>query len=771
MNIRNFITGKNAFIVVSTMLAAYLLLILTVINLGQNKLKEAKHKELQFQVEHYAESLSNYFSNTQRKVNTVANDKAISTFFSNKTSGMSRAYGLGASLFNVKKLLKNLTSNNDQSNPLLFSRMSLLTLNGTIIADSKDKSTFSSEHVDILTLKQQQQKILIDDSQTPLSIRISTTIYLHKKPIALLISELNTSTIIEQLNSPEYQTNSSRIELSSSDGQLLAWDSLASLHKESYTHKNSERRNLYFLQEDIKSSPFVLKAWFENQNRHDLFTSKWFALAISLLAIPVFLGIYYLIHTERKNILLQSEISNSKKQREVLSLHNIKLEEEISKRKLSEEKLAYQATHDTLTGLANRSYSLQRLSYAIDCCQRSHNKVLILYIDLDNFKQINDTLGHAAGDIILQQTSERLANAVRKTDTVARLSGDEFMLIIPDLEDQQQATGLAVKILSLFDQPFEMDEHPFHTSTSIGLALYPDDGDDPATLLKSADMALYRVKDTGRNNFSFYETKMNDELKRKVAINRRLREAIKNNTLEMYYQPLVDLNTKKIIGAEALMRWIDEELGFVPPDEFIALAEKNDLIGQLGSFALNQAAQQAAEWQAITPLQIAVNFSSVQFRDCEALLKEIQQVLKITGLPAEKLDVEVTESLLINQENELFEMLETLRAMEIQLSIDDFGTGYSALSYLKKFSFTKLKIDRAFVMNLNESSADQSLVRAIVAMAKALNLKIVAEGIEEKEQMQFLENLNCEYGQGYLFSKPVTASEFEKLLYAQQENT
>ena len=764
MNIRNFIAGKNAFIVVSTMLAAYLLLVLIIINLGQNKLKEAKHKELQFQVEHYSELLSNYFSNTQRKMNTVTNDKAISTFFFNKTSGMSMAYGLGASLFNVEALLKNLTTKNVQDNSLLFSRMSLLTLNGKIIADSKDKPAFNSEHIDILALKQQQQKILIDDSQNPLSIRISTTIYFHKKPIALLISELNTATMIEQLNSPKHQVLASRIALSSSEGQLLVWDSLIS------PNKNSEQRNLYFLQEDIKDSPFVLKAWFEHQNKHDLFTSKWFALAIALLAVPVFLGIYYLIHAERKNILLQSEVLNSKHQREVLSLHNIKLEKEISKRKLSEEKLAYQATHDTLTGLANRSYSLQRLSYAIDSCQRSHKKVLILYIDLDNFKQINDTLGHAAGDIILQQTSERLVNAVRKTDTVARLSGDEFMLIIPDLEDQQQATGLAVKILSLFDQPFEMNEHPFHTSTSIGLALYPDDGDDPETLLKSADMALYRVKDTGRNNFSFYETKMNDELKRKVAINRRLREAIKNNTLEMYYQPLVDLNTKKIIGAEALMRWIDEELGFVPPDEFIALAEKNDLIGQLGSFALNQAAQQAAEWQTIIPLQIAVNFSSVQFRNCEALLKEIQQVLKETGLPAEKLDVEVTESLLINQEDELFEMLETLRALGIQLSIDDFGTGYSALSYLKKFSFTKLKIDRAFVMNLNESTADQSLVRAIVAMAKALNLKIVAEGIEETEQMQFLKDLNCEYGQGYLFSKPVTASEFEKLLYAQQEN-
>jgi diguanylate cyclase (GGDEF)-like protein len=513
-----------------------------------------------------------------------------------------------------------------------------------------------------------------------------------------------------------------------------------------------------------------LDTWFRTIGGNDLFTSKWFVAIISLLAVPVFFSLYYLFFIERKNTLLQTQIYNSKKRRKALSVHNAQLEEEVKKRKLSEEKLAYQTLHDALTSLPNRGYSIQKLNHAIEICSRDQKKVLVMYIDLDNFKQVNDTLGHAAGDMLLQETSQRLQNSLRKTDTVSRLNGDEFMVIINDLKDSQEACSLANKIIHLFDQPFNLNGHDFQTTCSIGLSLFPDDADDAETLLKKADMALYQVKANGRNNFNFYEPKMNDEVKRKIAINLRLREAIKNNNLEMYYQPLIDLKTHKIIGAEALMRWTDDELGFVPPDEFIAQAEKSNLIEKLGSFALATAAKQGAEWQKICPLQIAVNFSSMQFRNCAALLEEIKYVLSTTNLPASKLDIELTESILINQDNQLYSALKTLRDMGVEISIDDFGTGYSALSYLQKYSFTKLKIDRSFIIDLATCKAEQSLVTAIVAMAKALNLQIVAEGIEDAEQLHFLSQLGCEYGQGYLFSKPVPAIEFEKLLYAQLKN-
>lgn len=762
--------SKNTFIIASIMLAGYLLLILTVINIGQKKLEEAKHNELHLKVEHYAELLGNYFDLSRSNLNVISIDKTMVTFFANKNAGMSMTYGLGASLFNVKKLLnQQVHSHTNKLNPI-FSHMTLLAIDGSIIADSEketNKLKFNSFNLDLLALSTMDQKILIDQYQNELNIRLSTTIYFNKQPIAILIAEFNKAHIISLLTAQEYEGSGSHITLRSQYGDLFIWDSIGHEGQADSDYLHNDLMHSFNIEEEIVDTPFVLETWFESVNSNDLFTSKWFVVAISLLAIPVFLSLYYLFYIDRKNTLLNTQITHSSKRRRELSRHNELLEEEVKKRKKSEEKLAYQATHDSLTGLPNRSYSLQKLNYAIDCCERSKKKVLLMYIDLDNFKQINDTLGHAAGDVILQETSKRLLHALRKTDTVARLSGDEFMVVIHELEASEQATQLAWKILHLFDKPFQMEKHLLHTSASIGLAMYPDDANSAEILLKSADMALYKVKDNGRNNFSFYESKMNDEVNRKVAINIRLREALKEKTLEMYYQPLIDLKTQKIIGAEALMRWTDSELGFVPPDEFIAIAEKNNLIEQLGSFALRTAAHQAAQWQAITPLQMAVNFSSVQFRNCKKLLAEIQQVLLETGLPANKLDVEVTESLLINQEGELFEMLKSLRTLGVELSIDDFGTGYSALSYLQKFSFTKLKIDRAFIMNVTKNKADQSLVTAIIAMAKALNLKVVAEGIEENEQGKFLIDLHCEYGQGYLFSPPIPANKFEALLREQ----
>ena len=767
---RPWFTSKNAIVIASIMLLGYLLLILTVTNIGQKKLEEARYNELHLKVDHYAELLSNYFDLAKRNLTIISTDKTVITYFANKNSGMSITYGLGASLFNVKNLLqKQVQQQNEKLNPI-FSRISLLALDGSIIADSDDSDdnkAFNDTDINLLALKDIDQKILIDDSQKEILIRLTTTIYFNYHPIAVLIADFDKSVIISLVTAQEYEGSGSHITLQSEYGDLFIWDSLDHSEDDNNKHSHGDLHHSFNLKSEVIGTPFVLETWFESINNADLFTSKWFVLVISLLAIPVFLSLYYLFYIDRKNTRLNAQITNSTKRREELLVHNELLEKEIIKRKCSEEKLAYQATHDSLTGLPNRSYSLQKLNYAIDCCERSNKKVLLMYIDLDNFKQINDTLGHAAGDIILQETSKRLLHALRKTDTVARLSGDEFMVVIHELEDSEQATQLAWKILRLFDKPFQMDKHLLHTSASIGLAMYPNDADSAEMLLKSADMALYKVKDNGRNNFSFYESKMNDEVNRKVAINIRLHEAIKEKTLEMYYQPLIDLKTQKIMGAEALMRWTDSELGFVPPDEFIAIAEKNNLIEQLGSFALRTAAHQAAQWQAITPLQIAVNFSSMQFRNCEKLLTEIQEVLLETGLPANKLDVEVTESLLINQEGELFDMLKSLRNMGVELSIDDFGTGYSALSYLQKFSFTKLKIDRAFIMNITKNKADQSLVTAIIAMAKALNLKVVAEGIEEKEQGQFLIDIHCEYGQGYLFSPPMPANKFEALLREQ----
>jgi len=774
MNLSKLINSKIALISVGVVLAGYLILVFTVISLGQGRLKESQHNEFELKIDHYANTLSYFFNVSQENMQVLSNDKTLSTFFHNSTSGMSMTYGLSASLFKLESLIDQITTERKVADIPIFKRLSLINLDGSIILDNinnLDKNTvtnnlappFDLSLINIETLIEKPYRINIKSLNGRPSIKLLQLVLINDNPIAVIVAELNNAVIIQQLTSQEHLGRASRLELSSDAGNLFIWNSMKDTN-EPKAGKYIDISDQIFLEVPIKSTPLTLIAWHKIEGERSLFTSHWFVLIISLLIIPLFWGLYYLVRIDHNNTILQTEVNASHIQQQQLSMHNYQLQKEINKRRASEKTLEYQATHDSLTGLANRNYSLKKLSYAIEVSKRNKTKILIMYIDLDNFKQINDTLGHSIGDQVLIESSKRLIESVRKTDTVARLGGDEFLIIFPELQNNEQASMLAMQILSRFEHPFEVHQQTLFSSTSIGLSIYPQDGDSPGHLLKSADMALYRVKDAGRNSFNFYNEAMNADVMRNVAIDRRLRYAIENKKLEMHYQPLVELKTGKIVGAEALMRWVDEELGFVPPDEFIIVAERNGLINTLGEFALTEACSKASQWQNISPLHIAVNFSSVQFRDCRSLLLQITDILKKTNLPSSKLEVEVTESLLINQGEELNDMLTELRNLNIQLSIDDFGTGYSALSYLQKYAFSKLKIDRAFVMNLEKNEADQSLVTAIIAMAKALNMKVVAEGIEEQEQIDFLKQLDCEYGQGYLFSKALPAPEFEKLL-------
>lgn len=794
MILSKFISSKTAIISAGIVLAGYIILVLVIINLGQGKLQDSQYNELQLKVNHYADTFSYFFEVSQDNMQVLSQDQPMITFFHNRRSGLSMFDGLGKSLFKLEALIEQFSVQRKINNTPIFNNISLINLNGSAIINNTD-GPFYLGSINIEKLIKDDHSIHIEPLKNNINIKLLQLVYLNDEPIAFISAEISNTVIVQQLTAHEHSNSASHLELSSDIGNLFIWDSLKldHSHNKAQQHKNLAEQNkqngtaghsnipgysnvtdhdiidhsyLLFLEKSIKNTPLRLIAWYEPVNNQNLFTSRWFIVAISLLAIPVIWGIYFLIRIDHNNTVLQTEINLSHQQQQDLAIHNYQLEKEISKRKASEKTLQYQASHDSLTGLVNRDYSLKRLAYVIETSKRNHTKILLMYIDLDNFKLINDTLGHSAGDQVLIESSKRLLSSLRKTDTISRLGGDEFLLILPDIENNQHAIHLAAKILALFEQPFQIQGQVFFSSTSIGLSVYPHDGNTPETLLKCADMALYRVKDSGRNSFSFYNEEMNSEMLRDVTINRRLRHAIENNKLEMYYQPLVDLQTGKIIGAEALMRWTDEELGFISPDEFIVVAEHNNLINQLGEFALSEACQQAAQWQIIAPIQIAVNFSSVQFRDCRALLEKIITTLDKAGLARSKLDVEVTESLLINQGNELFAMLAELCSLGIQLSIDDFGTGYSALSYLQKYSFNKLKIDRAFVMHIAESASDRSLVTAIIAMAKALNLKVVAEGIEEQAQADFLKHLGCEYGQGYLFSKPLPADDFEELLLA-----
>ncbi|HEY7865180.1 MAG TPA: EAL domain-containing protein [Psychromonas sp.] len=781
MLIKKCFSSKTAIILAGVVLSAYLILILAVTNLGQKRLKESQYNELQLKVTNYADTLGFFFEVNQDNINNIATDKTMSAFFANLASGMSMEYGLGSSLFNLNKLISNLARSGKINNIPIYERIALVDFSKSPIVDTnpgtalnisqipftemENNSPSETKHSSIIGVNTKMAKIIAVNSPAGLKIKILQTVYYQNKPSALLIAEINSNLLIQKLISQRQTNNESHMQLSTPIGDIQAWDSFTITDSHSYSVPlyNINYNNIY-IESPIRGTIFSLEGWFEPVSEQDIFTSGWFVLAISVLAFPVLMGLYYLMRINNANIILHTQVELSTKQQGILADQNAKLQSEVAKRKQSEQELAHRANYDSLTELPNRSYSQDRLTQAINRSQRDNTQILLMFIDLDNFKQINDTLGHDAGDQILKKTSERLVESVRHTDTVARLGGDEFLLIIPEITGQETAKNLASKILASFDQPFTIDNQEFFTSTSIGMSIYPQDGNTPDSLLKNADTALYRVKEAGRNGFSFYDPSMNHDVQRNLLLNGRLRQAISKNELVLYYQPIIDLKTRKIIAAEALMRWQDKDLGFISPEEFIPLAERNGLIHIIGERALEQACTQAAEWQSIAPVQIAVNFSCVQFRYSDELLIKIRKILKKSGLPANKLEIEVTESLLINQHDDLIKMLAELKAEGVQLSIDDFGTGYSALSYLQKFSFSTLKIDRAFISNMATNHADMSLVTAILAMARALKLKVIAEGIETDWQANFLEQQDCEYGQGYLFSRPVPAAEFKQLL-------
>ncbi len=421
------------------------------------------------------------------------------------------------------------------------------------------------------------------------------------------------------------------------------------------------------------------------------------------------------------------------------------------------------AHYDALTGLPNRLLFLDRLNQAIAQAHRNERLVGVMFLDLDRFKAINDSLGHAIGDLLLRGTAERLAHCVREDDTVARLGGDEFTVLLPEIRYIQDAATVAQKILDSLVQPFNLGEHEVFIGASIGIALYPFD-EQLDILLRNADIAMYHAKEHSGNSYLFYATEMNTANPKRLSLEGALRRALDRNEFVLHYQPQLDLASGRIVGAEALLRWRHPELGLIAPMEFIPLAEETGLIIPIGEWALRAACDQSRAWQAAghPPIRMAVNLSARQFHEAE-LVKTVTRALDNSGLDPRYLDLELTEGSLMQNTQTTTALLNALNAMGVQFSVDDFGTGYSSLSYLKRFPIDTLKIDRSFVRDSTTDPDDAAIVTAIIAMAHSLGIRTIAEGVETREQLQFLCKHRCEEIQGYLVSAPVPAAEFAKL--------
>jgi len=446
----------------------------------------------------------------------------------------------------------------------------------------------------------------------------------------------------------------------------------------------------------------------------------------------------------------------------VLVLHDV------TEARKAASRMIHLATHDPLTGLPNRALLYDRLQHALALAEREKKRLAVLFVDIDQFKNVNDTLGHEVGDRLLVQIAERFCRLIRRSDTLCRQGGDEFIVLLPEITADYGPAEVAHKLLTTLAALNRVDEFEVHVGGSIGIAVYPDNGRDADTLIKHADLAMYHVKAAGRNSFQFFSEAMTEGAARRLFLESGLRSAIDHGELQVHYQPKIDLASGRIVGAEALLRWQHPAIGVISPEQFIPVAEQSGLIRHIGSWVLREACMQNRNWQraGLPLLPISINLSPAQLHN-EDFLESVLGVLHELGLPQDSLEFEVTESISIHGKENAIGSLKTLKDMGVRLSIDDFGTGYSSLSYLKRLPVDTIKIDKSFVRDITTDRNDEAIIQAIISMAHTLRLNVIAEGVETQEQRDFLQRHGCDQMQGYFYSAPVPAAKFEEMLAAE----
>ncbi len=465
------------------------------------------------------------------------------------------------------------------------------------------------------------------------------------------------------------------------------------------------------------------------------------------------------------SIYLESRTISAIRDNEGTITNYIGIFSDISKQKKAEETIRHLAFYDPLTNLPNRALFRDRLKQAINQAERNKKLLAVLFLDLDRVKIINDTLGHDIGDRLLVGVARRLEECLREGDSIARLGGDEFIVLLPGVNQMDDVVKLTEKILGSLKPAFNLDGHELFITASVGISIYPHDGEDANTLLRNADSALYRAKGQGRNNYQLFTRGMETEVLEQLELTNSLRRALDRDEFVVYYQPQLNIESGEIVGIEALVRWQHPEFGVLPPKRFIHWAEDTGLIIPLGEWVLKQACEQNRKWQMAghPRLRVAVNLSALQFRQ-KNLVSTVEKVLADTNLPPDSLELELTETVIMENAGPSTSVPHSLRALGVRFSIDDFGTGYSSLSYLKRFPVNTLKMDRSFIQDLTTSTDDLAIATAVVTLGHGLNLTVLAEGVETEGQLETLKNLKCDRMQGFLFSEPIPASDFEEML-------
>ena len=750
------------------LLLSYVVLLLTLTTVGQQRLRESAATQQRYELEKTASALGYFFDERRRDVERLREDRALESFFSNVALGMSMEYGLSASLRSLERSIRRVVDKTNIDGWPVFERIVLLDNTAKALVDTEPDSAAVTPRLSESDEATRSVGIVVDRNGDDVTVSLHSR-YDHKgRPAGYIIAFIDHETAFRTLIPTGDEANDAVLVRMDREGPPLAALGPLSSSAPSLAGTSAAADGLLAYQHaavhvPIPGTPFELVRQRPANWVTDYLTSPWLTVSLGLLAVLVLAGATVIQHTRTQNLLLHAKIEEGKRQERILSEHNQQLEQEMHVRRQYEQRLLHQANFDQLTGLPNRTLAIDRLEQAMARGERTGAQTVVFYLDLDRFKNVNDTLGHQAGDQLLLQAAKRLAAVARSNDTVARLSGDEFLIIMADIESgasaEKAAERVAEAVQRSFAKPFTVEGQEFFVSVSIGVAVFPDDGTRAERLLQHADTALYQAKEEGRDTFRFFTPDMNRRAQQRAAIEGHLLHAVERDELSLVYQPIVSLRTGVPLAFEALIRWQNPVLGAVPPAVFIPLAEETGLIQDIGEWVLEHAAADLASWGAEPTLRLAVNVSSRQLRSPQRFLRAVESTLAQHAVKPAQLELEITERLLLADLPETTRALQELDRLGVRLSIDDFGTGYSSLGYVKRFPVDVLKIDRSFVSGILQNEDDAALVRAILALASALRIDVVAEGIESQAQAQLLDDNGCGFGQGFWFSVPLPAKD------------
>jgi diguanylate cyclase (GGDEF)-like protein len=751
-------SNNTAIVVIGVMIVIYLGILIGFGHVGQHRLRAALLLQDQLIIEKRAATIAHFLQQQQERVESLAADQSIASFIANRDLGMSMRYGLRASLNAVQRRFEAFSKAlRDENGPAAISVM-LFDADGSVLLNIDPGDAGAVTTQGRLPAGMATKPVVLNHNGH-INLAFNAPVMVKDVARAAVSFSLDAATGLKSLLTSADTANADATQRIAivDDNDIV----VAAQNERDWAHWHSAARRHEQPIGEIRIGDSGLRVVSLPQHslNSGLITSGWFLAALAGISLPLLWGIGHLLHLNNHNLVLKTRYQSTTQQRLMLRQQNERLQREIDKRMASEQQLAHQASYDQLTGLPNRSLATDRLAQAVKWAKREDGNILVMFLDLDRFKQVNDSLGHAAGDELLRQASKRLQKAIRDSDTVSRLGGDEFLVICIDAPHKRQWEHCAQQLLNALSKPFMIGGHEFYIGASIGVAVYPEGGDEPLQLLKNADIAMYAAKESGRNRYCLYDPGMDVATVQRLQLENNLRHALSRDEMHLAYQPIVDLVSGRTVAVEALLRWDNPQFGNVSPERFIPIAEETGLIHEIGEWVLDTACTEIAAIQGNSRLRLAINLSTKQFSRPARLMDAVLRALRHSGMMPLQLELEVTESLLIDDEPEVTRLLGQLDRIGVRLSIDDFGTGYSALNYLQRFPFDVLKIDRSFMAQIPDNAANATLIRAIIAMAHALELEVVAEGIERRDQAGFLLVQHCEYGQGYMYSKPLTADE------------